>query len=158
MRTLLLLMISMVTAARGASAEDTRCVLERAAMVETIRTYARSHASGLGQQGLSETVLEAMGQTQRHLFIPERSCTIAYADMPLPIGAGQTISQPFVVALMTQLANIAPDAVVLEVGTGFRAIRPRSLRAWRERSAPSRLSRSWPRPQPKNSRISRMTT
>ena len=118
MRTLLLLMISMVTAARGASAEDTRCVLERAAMVETIRTYARSHASGLGQQGLSERVLEAMGQTQRHLFIPERSCTIAYADMPLPIGAGQTISQPFVVALMTQLANIAPDAVVLEVGTG----------------------------------------
>jgi protein-L-isoaspartate(D-aspartate) O-methyltransferase len=118
MRTLLLLMISMVTAARGASAEDARCVLERAAMVETIRTYARSHASGLGQQGLSERVLEAMGQTQRLLFIPERSCTIGYADMPLPIGAGQTISQPFVVALMTQLANIAPDAVVLEVGTG----------------------------------------
>jgi protein-L-isoaspartate(D-aspartate) O-methyltransferase len=118
MRTLLLLMISMVTAARGATAEDTRCVLERAAMVETIRTYARSHVSVLGQQGLSERVLEAMGQTQRHLFIPERSCTIAYADMPLPIGLGQTISQPFVVALMTQLANIASDAVVLEVGTG----------------------------------------
>ena len=118
MRTLLLLMISMVTAARGASAEDARCVLERAAMVETIRTYARSHASGLGQQGLSERVLEAMGQTQRLLFIPERSCTIAYADMPLPVGAGQTISQSFVVALMTELANIAPDAVVLEVGTG----------------------------------------
>ena len=60
MRTLLLLMISMVTAARGATAEDTRCVLERAAMVETIRTYARSHVSGLGQQGLSERVLDVI--------------------------------------------------------------------------------------------------
>ena len=119
MRTLLLLLlgISMVTAAREATAQDTQCVLERAAMVETIRAYARSDVSVLGQQGLSERVLEAMGQTQRHLFV-QRSCSIAYADMPLPIGVGQTISQPFVVALMTQLANIASDAVVLEVGTG----------------------------------------
>src|SRR5258708_34330909 len=59
-----------------------------------------------------------MGQTQRHLFIPERSCSIAYADRPIPIGLGQTISQPFIVALMTQLADVAPDHVVLEVGTG----------------------------------------
>ena len=119
MRTLLLLLlgISMVTAAREATAQDTQCVLERAAMVETIRAYARSDVSVLGQQGLSERVLEAMGQTQRHLFV-RRSCSIAYADMPLPIGAGQTISQPFIVALMTQLANVAPDDVVLEVGTG----------------------------------------
>jgi protein-L-isoaspartate(D-aspartate) O-methyltransferase len=118
MRTLLLLLISLVTVARDATAQDTQCVLERAAMVETIRAYARSHVSILGQQGLSERVLEAMWQTQRHLFIPERSCSIAYADMPLPIGVGQTISQPFIVALMTQLANVAPDDVVLEVGTG----------------------------------------
>jgi protein-L-isoaspartate(D-aspartate) O-methyltransferase len=59
-----------------------------------------------------------MGQTKRHLFIPERSCSIAYADRPFPIGHGQTISQPFIVALMTQLAEVAPDHVVLEVGTG----------------------------------------
>jgi len=72
MRTLLLLLISMVTVARDATAQDTQCVLERAAMVETIRAYARSHVSILGQQGLSERVLEAMWQTQRHLFIPER--------------------------------------------------------------------------------------
>jgi protein-L-isoaspartate(D-aspartate) O-methyltransferase len=85
-------------------------------MVETIRAYA--HASALGQQGMSERVLEAMGQTERHLFISERSCSIAYADRPIPIGLGQTISQPFIVALMTQLAEVAPDHVVLEVGTG----------------------------------------
>jgi protein-L-isoaspartate(D-aspartate) O-methyltransferase len=118
MRTLLLLMISMVTVAREATAQDTQCARERAAMVETIRAYARSHVSVLGQQGLSERVLEAMGRTQRHLFVPRRSCSIAYADMPLPIGAGQTMSQPYIVALMTQLANVAPDDVVLEVGTG----------------------------------------
>jgi protein-L-isoaspartate(D-aspartate) O-methyltransferase len=119
MKTLLLLVLSMAAAAREATAqEDAQCVRERAAMVETIRAYARSNASVLGQQDLSERVLEAMGQTKRHLFIPERSCSIAYADRPFPIGHGQTISQPFIVALMTQLANVAPDDVVLEVGTG----------------------------------------
>src|SRR5258706_1801095 len=118
MKTVLLLVLSMVAAAREATAqEDAQCVRERAAMVETIRAYARSDASVLGQ-GMSERVLEAMGQTKRHLFIPERSCSIAYADRPIPIGHGQTISQPFIVALMTQLAEVAPDHVVLEVGTG----------------------------------------
>src|ERR1700694_131772 len=119
MKTLLLLVLSMVSAAREATAqEDAQCVRERAALVETTRAYARSDASVLGQQGLSERVLEAMGQTKRHLFIPERSCSIAYADRPIPIDLGQTISQPFIVALMTQLAEVAPDHVVLEVGTG----------------------------------------
>jgi protein-L-isoaspartate(D-aspartate) O-methyltransferase len=108
----------MVAVAREATAQDAECVRERAAMVETIRAYARSDASVLGQQGLSERVLEAMEQTKRHLFIPERSCSIAYADRPIPIGLGQTISQPFIVALMTQLAEVASDHVVLEVGTG----------------------------------------
>jgi len=119
MKTLLLLVLSMVAAARDATAqEDAQCVRERAAMVETIKDYARSHAGVLGPQGFSERVLEAMGQTKRHLFIPERSCSIAYANRPIPIGLGQTISQPFIVALMTQLAEVAPDHVVLEVGTG----------------------------------------
>jgi protein-L-isoaspartate(D-aspartate) O-methyltransferase len=119
MKTMLLLVLSMVAGARDATAqEDAQCVRERAAMVETIKAYARSHAVVSGQQGFSERVLEAMGQTKRHLFIPERSCSIAYADMPVPIGLGQTISQPFIVALMTELAEVAPDHVVLEVGTG----------------------------------------
>jgi len=118
MKALLLLVMSMVAVARDAPAQDAQCVRERAAMVETIRTYARFRVSALGQPGLSEKVLEAMGQTQRHLFIPERTCSIAYADGPIPIGSGQTISQPFIVALMTDLADVAPDDVVLEVGTG----------------------------------------
>ena len=118
MKQLLLCLLSMVAVAREATAQDTECVRERAAMVETIRAYARSDASVLGQQGLSERVLGAVDQTKRHLFIPERSCSIAYADRPIPIGLGQTISQPFIVALMTELAEVAPDNVVLEVGTG----------------------------------------
>jgi protein-L-isoaspartate(D-aspartate) O-methyltransferase len=89
MKTLLLLVLSMVAVAREATAQDAECVRERAAMIETIRGYAaRSDASVLGQQGLSERVLDAMGQTKRHLFIPERSCSIAYADRPIPIGLG----------------------------------------------------------------------
>jgi protein-L-isoaspartate(D-aspartate) O-methyltransferase len=118
MKALLLLVLSMIAAAREATAQDAQCVRERAAMVETIRAHARSYASVLGQQGLSERVLEAMGRTERHLFIPERSCSIAYADRSVPIGLGQTISQPFIVALMTHLSEVASDHVVLEVGTG----------------------------------------
>jgi protein-L-isoaspartate(D-aspartate) O-methyltransferase len=119
MKTLLLVVLSMAAAARDATAqEDAQCIRERAAMVETIKDYARSRADVLGQQGFSERVLEAMRQTKRHLFVPDRSCSIAYADRPLPIGLGQTISQPLIVALMTQLAEVAPDHVVLEVGTG----------------------------------------
>src|SRR5258705_10522465 len=114
MKTLLLLVLSMVAVAGEAIAQDTQCDRERAAMVEPIRACASVWA----QQGLSERVLEAMGQTKRHLFIPERSCSIAYADRPIPIGHGQTISQPFIVALMTHLAEVAPDHVVLEAGTG----------------------------------------
>ena len=118
MKILLPLVLSMATFAREATAQDEQCAGERAAMVETIRAYARSGASGAGQQGLSGRVLEAMGRTKRHLFIPERSCAIAYADMAVSISHGQTISQPFIVALMTELAAVAPDHVVLEVGTG----------------------------------------
>ncbi len=118
MKTLLLLVLSMIAIVREATAQDAQCNRERAAMVETIRAYARSDASVLGQQGISERVLEATAQTKRHLFISERSCSIAYADRPIQIGFGQTISQPFIVAVMTQLAEVAPDNVVLEVGTG----------------------------------------
>jgi protein-L-isoaspartate(D-aspartate) O-methyltransferase len=118
MKTLLQFVLSIVAVAQEATAQDVECVRERAAMIETIRAYARSDSGALGQQGLSERVLEAIEQTKRHLFISERSCSIAYADRPVPIGFGQTISQPYIVALMTQLAEVAPDHVVLEVGTG----------------------------------------
>ncbi len=63
-------------------------------------------------------VLEAMARVPRHLFVDESLRDEAYADYPLPIGEGQTISQPYVVALMTQLLKIKPGDRVLEIGTG----------------------------------------
>lgn len=63
-------------------------------------------------------VLEAMRRVPRHEFVPAAERAMAYADMPLPIGDGQTISQPYIVALMTELAAIRPGDRVLEIGTG----------------------------------------
>jgi protein-L-isoaspartate(D-aspartate) O-methyltransferase len=63
-------------------------------------------------------VLRAMGRVPRHEFVPARSRSLAYADTPLPIDEGQTISQPYIVALMTQLLGLTGTQRVLEVGTG----------------------------------------
>ncbi len=63
-------------------------------------------------------VLQAMREVPRHLFVLEHLRASAYEDGPLPIGYGQTISQPYIVALMTELARVAPGARVLDVGTG----------------------------------------
>ncbi len=65
-----------------------------------------------------EHVLEALRRVPRHLFVPEEYANIAYSDSPLPIGHGQTISQPYIVALMTELLELEGEENVLEVGTG----------------------------------------
>lgn len=65
-----------------------------------------------------ERVLAAMGEVPRHEFVPAALIRDAYSDHPLPIGDGQTISQPYVVALMLESAQIGPDDVVLDIGTG----------------------------------------
>jgi protein-L-isoaspartate(D-aspartate) O-methyltransferase len=67
---------------------------------------------------MDERVLSAMRSVPRHLFVPEAARGAAYADYPLPIGHGQTISQPFIVAMMTALLQICPDDRVLEIGAG----------------------------------------
>ncbi len=66
----------------------------------------------------SQAAIEGMRQTRRHLFVPEKHRAEAYLDTPLPIGQGQTISAPSIVALMTDLLRPEPNDVVLEVGTG----------------------------------------
>ena len=63
-------------------------------------------------------VLETMGKVPRHLFVPEDIRHLAYADRPLPIGEGQTISQPYIVALMTECLSLKGNEKVLEIGTG----------------------------------------
>jgi protein-L-isoaspartate(D-aspartate) O-methyltransferase len=70
-------------------------------------------------RGIDDTrVLDAMRRVKRHLFVPEPYRPVAYADRPLPIGEGQTISQPYIVALMTYHLRLKPGDKVLEIGTG----------------------------------------
>ncbi|WP_085026723.1 protein-L-isoaspartate(D-aspartate) O-methyltransferase [Ensifer aridi] len=91
---------------------------ERTAMIETIKGHARSAPSAVEGRGVDPAVLTTMGKVPRHLFVPEEQRGAAYRDRPLPIGYGQTISQPFIVALMTDLINVGPGDSVLEIGTG----------------------------------------
>ena len=85
-------------------------------MVQTILW----HSSMLGSQNIeiSEEVLKAIRNVPRHKFVPQKLVEYAYKDRPLAIGFGQTISQPFIVALMTELLNVNDTSVVLEIGTG----------------------------------------
>jgi protein-L-isoaspartate(D-aspartate) O-methyltransferase len=93
----------------------------KAQSVSTDYDKEREHMvkSQLARRGIKDTrVLEAMRQVPRHLFIPEGMRSLAYCDGPLPIGHGQTISQPYIVALMTETLELAGQERVLEVGTG----------------------------------------
>jgi protein-L-isoaspartate(D-aspartate) O-methyltransferase len=88
-----------------------------------VEQYARQRASMVSEQirqrGISDTrVLDVMRTVPRHLFVPESVRPLAYADRPLPIGHGQTISQPFIVAYMTDALGVARAHRVLEIGTG----------------------------------------
>lgn len=87
-------------------------------LLERVLTETHETARSTGLDELSERVIEAMAATPRHCFVLPEQQDWAYADMPLPIGRGQTISQPFIVALMTELLAPGPEDVVLEVGTG----------------------------------------
>jgi len=78
------------------------------------------HVSDLiGKAALGERVMTAMGKVPRHEFVPIELRLYAYANVPLPIGFDKTISQPLIVALMTDLLDISPDDAVLEIGTGL---------------------------------------
>jgi protein-L-isoaspartate(D-aspartate) O-methyltransferase len=90
----------------------------RARMVRDIGAMARETAAETGRPVLSERVMAAMNKVERHRFLPAQLGASAYANIPLPIGEGQTISQPYVVALMTDLLDPRPEHRVLEVGTG----------------------------------------
>jgi|SRR3990172_226118 len=73
----------------------------------------------LGGRDISDRrVLEAMRSVPRHRFVPQEAAELAYIDAPLPIGFRQTISQPYIVALMTQMLRLHGDEIILEVGTG----------------------------------------
>ena len=86
-------------------------------MVEEVYFYT-TLARDAGEEALNDEVMQSLGTVERHEFVPARQKLFAYENRPLPIGHGQTISQPYIVALMTDLIEPGPDDVVLEIGTG----------------------------------------
>ncbi len=91
---------------------------ERNRLVREIERSLRQIPPWTGRQRIDSLVLKTMGRVPRHLFVPESYRGQAYRNRPLPIGYGQTISQPTIVALMTDLLEPRPGQVVLEIGTG----------------------------------------
>jgi len=91
---------------------------ERRAMVEEIAADARATEPYTGRRAFDERVMAAMAKVERHRFVPDQWARAAYDNRPLPIGEGQTISQPFIVALSTDLLEPKPGDVMLEIGTG----------------------------------------
>jgi protein-L-isoaspartate(D-aspartate) O-methyltransferase len=91
----------------------------RQQMVAVIAAQAVFSAGETGKAAIAPRVLEAMAKLPRHEFVPAEVRPYAYADSPLPIGCSKTISQPFIVALMTDLLELKPDDRVLEIGTGL---------------------------------------
>jgi len=88
-------------------------------MAEVIAIHAELAADELGKPALEPRVMAAMRQVPRHRFVPAPLAPAAYQDTPLPIGFDKTISQPFIVAVMTDLLAPLPGDTVLEVGTGL---------------------------------------
>lgn len=87
-------------------------------MLADIEAEVRYTRSMIGRDAFSDRVMAAMAEVPRHEFVPDREQLYAYANGPLPIGHGQTISQPYIVALMTDLLECGEYDRVLEVGTG----------------------------------------
>ncbi|MBI2296048.1 MAG: protein-L-isoaspartate O-methyltransferase, partial [Betaproteobacteria bacterium] len=87
-------------------------------MMDDITALTRETRLETGRAALGDRVMAAMTKVPRHEFVPADQKRSAYANRPLPIGHGQTISQPFIVALMTDLMGVKPGDRVLEIGTG----------------------------------------
>ena len=88
-------------------------------MVEIVEMHFDLAADEIGGETLDPALRRALLEVPRHLFVPSSLAAFAYQDGPLPIGFDKTISQPFICAVMLQLAGIGPDMRVLEVGTGL---------------------------------------
>ncbi len=88
-------------------------------MVGQVASHASLVADKTGKDVLGEAVMLALGRVPRHDFVPVEMKLYAYLDSPLPIGHGKTISQPFIVGLMTDLLELASTHRVLEIGTGL---------------------------------------
>ena len=100
-----------------AHADDAEYATARAEMVVVVDYYA-TLARDADEAKFNDDVMRALATVERHEFVPRQQKPYAYENRPLPIGHGQTISQPYIVALMTELVEPEPHDVVLEIGTG----------------------------------------
>jgi len=91
---------------------------QRQQMVTVIEDDVHITEKYINKESFNKIVMQAMNTVPRHEFVPANMRTMAYENRPLPIGHGQTISQPYIVALMTDLLQPQPDQRVLEIGTG----------------------------------------
>jgi protein-L-isoaspartate(D-aspartate) O-methyltransferase len=116
MRRILLTILSLLFVTSAAA--DQHFAAAREEMVRTIQALAKTVPLPSASGEINPSVLNAMREVPRHELVPKDVRNAAYENRPLPIGHGQTISQPYIVALMTSLAKPAKNHVVLEVGTG----------------------------------------
>jgi protein-L-isoaspartate(D-aspartate) O-methyltransferase len=117
LKALSLPLLAALLASSSGSAQEASEVA-RDEMIAAIEDHARSAPGALKDGTIDPGVLDAMRQIPRDAFVPEDVKAFAYEDTPLPIGYSQTISQPFIVALMTDLLDVGPGDTVLEIGTG----------------------------------------
>ena len=92
--------------------------LHRQQMVDVIKDDVHTTEKAINKKSFNKVVMQAMNTVPRHEFVPAGLRSQAYENRPLPIGHGQTISQPYIVALMTDLLEPQPDQRILEIGTG----------------------------------------
>ena len=100
------------------SPDQTGMQAARARLVDEVEREVWATRSYLGADRLDPAVIHALGTVPRHLFVPSGLWAQAYANHPLPIGRGQTISQPYIVAIMSDLLQVGPGDRVFELGTG----------------------------------------
>jgi protein-L-isoaspartate(D-aspartate) O-methyltransferase len=121
--TLLLVMVGVFLAVFSfveidATTDEARFTTLRERLVREIDADVKAASRRFGGKALAQVALEAMGRVPRHEFVPAEQRPYAYENRPLPIGYGQTISQPYIVAIMTDLADATAGKTALEVGTG----------------------------------------
>jgi protein-L-isoaspartate(D-aspartate) O-methyltransferase len=105
--------------AEGTMSDDEEFSELRQRMLAEIAAQAVFACGHLGKAALSARVIDVMAKVPRHEFVPLELRPYAYANSPLPIGFGKSISQPFIVAVMTDLLDVRPTDTVLEIGTGL---------------------------------------
>ena len=114
----LALLLTAFVVADATAASEAEYAVRRAALVKIVEDDVRATSRFIGKDEFNPRVIEALATVPRHAFVSEGQRRRAYLNRPLPIGHGQTISQPYIVALMTDLLEVDADDIVLEIGTG----------------------------------------